>query len=179
MDIQTIIRRFTFSVQGFVGSVTVAWQDWGEECPAVACGSLRAEKFFVVSAHSGINGNGSGEPSVGIVYERMPGKLILRHLPDELQGFWKSTGYRLTPFWPEKAVAAYADGWRNVFSGVTQKSLLEQMQACIRCHGDITYWNTVTNLYYDDGAFFLCEGKPPEIAIVDLTGSPDPPQGNS
>ena len=56
-------------------------------------------------------------------------------------------------FLPFRVVAEYADGSRLTFDGLTLDQAKSFMQAAQAEHGDIAYWNTVTDAHYDDGRF--------------------------
>lgn len=56
-------------------------------------------------------------------------------------------------FFPFRVVADYADGSRLTFDGLTMDQAKSLMEAAQTDHGDIAYWNTVTDDHYDDGRF--------------------------
>lgn len=56
-------------------------------------------------------------------------------------------------FFPCRIVADYADGARLTFDGLTMDHAKSLMEAAQASHGDIAYWNTVTDDHYDDGHF--------------------------
>ena len=58
-------------------------------------------------------------------------------------------------FAPWRLVAAFADGSRLLFDGLTEDQAREAMEAAQEQHGDIGYWNRVTDQNYEDGSYYL------------------------
>lgn len=48
-------------------------------------------------------------------------------------------------FAPWRLVAAFADGSRLLFDGLTEEQARDAMEAAQEEHGDIGYWNRVTD----------------------------------
>ena len=57
-------------------------------------------------------------------------------------------------FAPWRLVAAFADGSRLLFDGLTEEQAREAMEAAQEQHGDIGYWNRVTDQNYEDGRYY-------------------------
>lgn len=72
-------------------------------------------------------------------------------------------------FLPFRLVASFADGSRILFDGITEDAAKKSMEAAQDQHGDITWWDAVTDEHYDHGRYFATLPEPPQIAIVDLT----------
>ena len=51
-------------------------------------------------------------------------------------------------------VAAFADGSRLLFDGLTEEQARDAMEAAQEEHGDIGYWNRVTDQNYEDGRYY-------------------------
>ena len=58
-------------------------------------------------------------------------------------------------FAPWRLVAAFADGSRLLFDGLTEEQARDAMEAAQEEHGDIGYWNRVTDQNYEDGRYFF------------------------
>lgn len=71
-------------------------------------------------------------------------------------------------------VAAFADGSRLLFDGLTEEQAREAMEAAQEEHGDIGYWNRVTDQNYEDGRYYKTVPPPPCINIVDYDGYTGP-----
>ena len=69
-------------------------------------------------------------------------------------------------FAPWRLVAAFADGSRLLFDGLTEEQAREAMEAAQEEHGDIGYWNRVTDQNYEDGRYYKTVPPPPCINIV-------------
>lgn len=82
-------------------------------------------------------------------------------------------------FLPFRLVASYADGVRLMFDGITEDHARRAMEAAQAQHGDITWWDGVTDQYYENGRYFAILPPPPEITHIDLTDYPAPPEQNS
>lgn len=72
-------------------------------------------------------------------------------------------------FLPYRLVASFADGSRLLFDGITEAQAKEAMEAAQTAHGDISWWDGVTDLHYENGRY--CGALPPtwEITMIDLT----------
>lgn len=71
-------------------------------------------------------------------------------------------------------VAAFADGSRLLFDGLTEEQARDAMEAAQEEHGDIGYWNRVTDQNYEDGRYYKTVPPPPCINIVDYDGYTGP-----
>ena len=76
-------------------------------------------------------------------------------------------------FAPWRLVAAFADGSRLLFDGLTEEQARDAMEAAQEEHGDIGYWNRVTDQNYEDGRYYKTV-PPPCINIVDYDGYTGP-----
>ena len=77
-------------------------------------------------------------------------------------------------FAPWRLVAAFGDGTRMLFDGLTEEQARDAMEAAQEQHGDICYWNRVTDLNYEDGRYYKTVPEPPCIDIVDYEGYAGP-----
>lgn len=77
-------------------------------------------------------------------------------------------------FAPWRLVAAFADGSRLLFDGLTEEQAKDAMEAAQEEHGDIGYWNRVTDQNYEDGRYYKTVPPPPCINIVDYDGYTGP-----
>ena len=77
-------------------------------------------------------------------------------------------------FAPWRLVAAFADGSRLTFDGLTEEQAKDAMEAAQEEHGDIGYWNRVTDQNYEDGRYYKLIPEPPAVHIVDFTGYDGP-----
>ena len=77
-------------------------------------------------------------------------------------------------FAPWRLVAAFADGSRLLFDCLTEEQAKAAMEAAQEEHGDISYWNRVTDQNYEDGRYYKTVPQPPCINIVDFEGYTGP-----
>lgn len=77
-------------------------------------------------------------------------------------------------FAPWRLVAAFADGSRLTFDGLTEEQAKDAMEAAQEEHGDIGYWNRVTDQNYEDGRYYKTIPEPPAVHIVDFAGYDGP-----
>ena len=68
-------------------------------------------------------------------------------------------------FAPWRLVAAFADGSRLTFDGLTEEQAKDAMEAAQEEHGDIGY---------EDGRYYKLIPEPPAVHIVDFTGYDGP-----
>lgn len=68
-----------------------------------------------------------------------------------------------------RLVAQFTDGQRLLFDGFTEAQAMQAMEAATAQHGDITWYDGVTDLHYENGKFHALIPQPPEIALIDLT----------
>jgi len=80
-------------------------------------------------------------------------------------------------FPPFRLVAEYADGSRLLFDGLTQQAARQQMEAAQDQHGDIAWWDGVTDQHYTNGTYHALIPAPPHLPLpmIDLTDYPGPP----
>lgn len=77
-------------------------------------------------------------------------------------------------FAPWRLVAAFADGSRLLFDGLTEEQARDAMESAQEEHGDIGYWNRVTDLNYEDGRYYKTTPEPTTIHVVDMDGYDGP-----
>ena len=68
-----------------------------------------------------------------------------------------------------RLVAQFADGTRQTFDGFTEDQAQQQMEAAQNLHGDIVWYDGVTDEHYENGIYYKMVPPPPEINIIDLT----------
>lgn len=73
-----------------------------------------------------------------------------------------------------RLVAQFADGQRLYFDGLTERQAQQRMEAAQAQHGDITWYDGVTDLHYENGRYHAMTPPPPTITLLDLTDYPDP-----
>lgn len=59
-----------------------------------------------------------------------------------------------------RLVAEFADGQRLLFDGFTQEQALDAMEAAQGEHGDITWFDGVTDEHYENGRFYAAFPPP-------------------
>ena len=57
---------------------------------------------------------------------------------------------------------------------MTEEQAYDAMIAAQEQHGDIGYWNRVTDQNYEDGRYYKLIPEPPAVHIVDFTGYDGP-----
>ena len=74
-----------------------------------------------------------------------------------------------------RLVAEFADGQRLTFDGFTYEQAHDAMEAAQDEHGDITWFDGVTDQYYENGVFHAAVPPPPHspFPIIDTTGDPN------
>ncbi len=72
---------------------------------------------------------------------------------------------------PFRCVAAFADGSRLLFDGLTREQARAAADAAMEQHGDIGWWNWVTDENYRDGEYYKLIPPPPRFPfpILDLS----------
>ena len=70
---------------------------------------------------------------------------------------------------PYRLVAQFADGARLLFDGLTEAQAQQSMEAAQAQHGDIAWYDGVTNLHYENGKYYKLIPPPPEVTLIDLT----------
>lgn len=76
-----------------------------------------------------------------------------------------------------RLVAQFADGQRLYFDGLTEQQVRQRMEAAQAQHGDLTWYDGVTDLHYEDGRHCAMIPSPPTVNLFDLTDHPDPFHG--
>ena len=76
-----------------------------------------------------------------------------------------------------RLVAQFADGQRLYFDGPTEQQAQQHMEAAQAQHGDITWYDGVTDLNYEHGRYYAMTPPPPTVNLFDLTDYPDPIHG--
>lgn len=74
-----------------------------------------------------------------------------------------------------RLVAEFADGSRLLFDGFTYELAHESMEAAQDEHGDITWFDGVTDEHYENGRYYAAVPPPPHspFTIIDTTGDPN------
>ncbi len=57
-------------------------------------------------------------------------------------------------FAPWRIVGAFSDGSRLTFDGLTERQAVDAMSAAQTQHGDIVWWDRVTDANYEDGQYY-------------------------
>lgn len=68
-----------------------------------------------------------------------------------------------------RLVAQFADGQRLTFDGLTEQQAQTRMEAAQALHGDICWYDGVTDQHYENGHFYKLTPPPPTINMIDLT----------
>jgi len=71
-------------------------------------------------------------------------------------------------FPPWRFVAEFADGARILFDGLTEEQARRAMEAAQETHGDIFWYDGVTDENYTDGQYHKLVPRPPMITFIDL-----------
>lgn len=77
-------------------------------------------------------------------------------------------------FAPWRVVAAFGDGSRLTFDGLTEEQARDAMEAAQDEHGDITWWDHVTDVNYEDGRYYKTLPQAPVVTVVDFDGYTGP-----
>ena len=79
-------------------------------------------------------------------------------------------------FAPYRCVAAFADGSRQTFDGLTRNQARTNMEAAMEQHGDIGWWDWVTDENYWHGEYYKLVPPPPHLPfpLIDITDAEDP-----
>lgn len=73
-------------------------------------------------------------------------------------------------FYPAyRLVAEFADGQRLTFDGFTAAQAQNRMEAAQAQHGDICWYDGVTDEHYENGRYHALTPPPPEITIFTET----------
>ncbi len=68
-----------------------------------------------------------------------------------------------------RLVAHFLDGQRLLFDGLTEQQAQKAMEDAQAIHGDILWYDGVTDLHYENGKYYALLPDTPEIALIDLT----------
>lgn len=77
-------------------------------------------------------------------------------------------------FAPWRVVAEFADDSRLTFDGFTEEQTRAAMEAATEEHGDIAWWDHVTDVNYTDGQYYKTLHQPPTVHVVDFSGYDGP-----
>lgn len=77
-------------------------------------------------------------------------------------------------FAPWRVVAEFADDSRLTFDGFTEEQARAAMEAATEEHGDIAWWDHVTDVNYTDGQYYKTLHQPPTVHVVDFSGYDGP-----
>ena len=69
-------------------------------------------------------------------------------------------------------IAAFADGSRLRFPGISFEDCYSRICDAVSQHGDVTWYDAVTDELYDSGILSASIPEPPVLPIVDLTDGP-------
>ena len=72
-------------------------------------------------------------------------------------------------FPPFRLVAQFADGARLLFDGLTWDGAYRSMADAQRLHGDVVWYDGVTDRHYENGRYYRLIPHPPTITAIDLT----------
>ena len=81
-------------------------------------------------------------------------------------------------FYPWCVVAAFSDGSRLTFGGSTEEQARSAMEAASNEHGEISWWDRVTDTNYVDGQYYQLLPDQPTLHVVDLAGYDGPVDKN-
>lgn len=76
-------------------------------------------------------------------------------------------------FAPWRIVATFSDGSRLTFDGITEEQARAAAEKAMDEHGDISWWNRVTDKHYEDGRYYKTVPEPPflgNVHLVDTSG---------
>lgn len=71
-----------------------------------------------------------------------------------------------------RLVAEFANGQRLTFDGLTEQQAQDRMEAAQAAHGDICWYDGVTDQHYENGHYHKLTPPPPTINLIDLTDYP-------
>ena len=77
-------------------------------------------------------------------------------------------------FAPWRVVAEFAADSRLTFDGFTEEQARAAMEAATEEHGDISWWDHVTDVNYTDGQYYKTLHQPPTVHVVDFSGYDGP-----
>lgn len=73
-------------------------------------------------------------------------------------------------FMPFCIVAAFGDGQRIRFPGIDKDHCYDLMLSACEQHGDVTWYDYVTDEFYENGVYYKLTPQPPTVNVVDYTG---------
>ena len=75
---------------------------------------------------------------------------------------------------PYRCAASYADGSRLAFNGLTREQARSAMESAAEQHGDISWWDWVTDTNYCGGKYYKLIPPPIHLPVpmIDLTDVP-------
>lgn len=68
-----------------------------------------------------------------------------------------------------RLVAAFSDGCRLLFDGITEDEARRSMEAAQQSHGDIVWYDGVTDTNYVSGRYYRTLPPPFEISVIDFS----------
>lgn len=72
-------------------------------------------------------------------------------------------------FAPYRLVAEFADGSRLLFDGLTEAAAYDQITAAAKLHGDVAWYDGVTDQHYEHGQHYRLVRSPGvTVARIDL-----------
>lgn len=77
-------------------------------------------------------------------------------------------------FAPWRIVCSFGDGARLTFDGLTEQQAVAAMEAAQAEHGDITWWDRVTDVNYEDGRYYKTLPQAPVVTVIDYDGYTGP-----
>ena len=77
-------------------------------------------------------------------------------------------------FAPWRIVAEFADDSRLTFDGFTEEQARAAMEAATEEHGDIGWWDHVTDVNYTNGQYYKTLPQPPVVHVADFDGYDGP-----
>ncbi len=82
-------------------------------------------------------------------------------------------------FAPFRLVAEFADGARIAFDGLTERQALDRIEEATRSHGDVTWYDGVTDEHYERGRYHaLAPDSGAHIIGIDMTDYTGPTDEN-
>lgn len=73
-------------------------------------------------------------------------------------------------FAPYRLVAAFADGSRLLFDGLTEAQAYDKIVAAAELHGDVAWYDGVTDQHYENGRYYqLVPESGLHLTHIDLT----------
>ena len=73
-------------------------------------------------------------------------------------------------FLPFRFVAQFADDSRLLFNGFTEEECWHKICDAQKQHGDVSWYDGVTDLHYEHGRYYATIPQPPSISIIEKDG---------